>query len=416
MNFLVIHQNYPGQYKYLAPALVARGHRVVAIPLMNMEVSVNQGVEVVPYEADRSSAKTIHPWLMDFETKVIRADNCLRHCVKLSEDGFRPDAIIAHPGWGETLFLDELWPDVPIGTYCEFYYHAANSDNDFDPEFQKRDRGMGDRCRIRLKNINPDWYLAQMSKGISPTNWQASLFPNDARQNISVIHDGIDSNKLCPNPNIRLKLSDQRQLSRADEVITFVSRNLEPHRGFHTFMRCLPRLLKDRPKAQVLIVGSEGKGYGAAPPAGQTWRQVLEAELKVAAPAMDWSRVMFLGKIPYDQFVAVLQLSVVHVYLTYPFVASWSLVEAMSVGAAIVASDTPPVMEFIQDDETGVLTDFFDHDALVAKISMLLDDAKLRSRLGASARRAVISRYDLQSVCLPQQIEWCESLVSSSAE
>lgn len=412
MNFLFIHQNFPGQFKHLAPALVSRGHRVVAIPLKGGEPRVESGVEIRPYTANRGTSEKIHPWVQDFETKIIRAENCLKHCQRLSEEGFKPDVIIAHPGWGETLFLQELWPDVPMGMYCEFYYHARGSDNDFDPEFSRKGQGLDERCRIRLKNLNPDWYLAQMSKGICPTQWQASVFPTKTRSDIEVIHDGIDSVKLCPNPNIQVTFSEGHKLSRNDEVITFVSRNLEPHRGFHTFMRALPNLLASRPSARILIIGEDAKGYGAAPPEGGTWRKFLEDELHASEPNIDWSRVWFLGRLPYDKFVAVLQLSRVHVYLTYPFVASWSLLEAMSVGAAIVASDTPPVLEFVTDNQNGVLTDFFDQDALVRHVCRLLDNPDLRHRLGTAARSSVIDRYDLKTVCLPKQLAWCESLLA----
>ena len=205
------------------------------------------------------------------------------------------------------------------------------------------------------------------------------------------------------------------ELAKSDEVITFVSRNLEPYRGYHTFMRALPHVLAARPQARVLIVGGNEVSYGAPPAAGQSWRQVLIREVRPLISDSDWSRVHFMGKLEHPQFVAMLQLSTVHVYLTYPFVLSWSLLEAMSCGCAIVGSDTAPVREVIHDGETGVLTDFFDPRALAARIGELLDDPGVRTRLGARARELATTRYDLQRVCLPQQREWVESLAAQHA-
>lgn len=412
MNFLFVHQNYPGQFKHLAPALARRGHRVVAIPLRKGEEQTESGVEIAPYFADRSSSQEIHPWVTDFETKIIRADNCLRHCIKLKEKGFTPDAIIAHPGWGESLFLKEIWPEAPLGAYCEFFYAPAGTDMDFDPEF-KTSTSIDDACRITLKNLNNLLHEGLMDSAISPTKWQASTFPKAVQQKITVVHDGIDTENCCPNEAAFIETQSLGRIAAGDEVITFVARNLEPYRGFHIFMRAIPHILANRPKARILIVGAEGKGYGAPPPDGTTWKKLLETELNASAPHLDWHRVSFLGTLPYAQFQRVLQVSAVHVYLTYPFVASWSLLEAMSSGAAIVGSDTPPVKEFIHDKETGVLVDFFDHRAVADAVCELLGDDPMKQRLGSAARKMMQDKYDLKSVCLPRQIQWSESLAQA---
>ena len=409
MNFLVVHQNYPGQFKYLAPALARRGHRVVAVPLQDAAARTEHGVEIKPYVADRSSSKEIHRWLSDFETKVIRGENCYRHCQQLASNGFKPDAIIAHPGWGESLFLKELWPEVPMGTYCEFFYAPAGTDINFDPEFP-RDDFQEESCRIKLKNLNNLLHEPLITSGISPTAWQASTFPESVRNKITVVHDGIDTSALTPKASAYIETTALGRLSKGDEVVTFVSRNLEPYRGFHIFLRALPRILRAKPNAKVVIIGAEGKGYGANPPEGITWKQKFQQEVAATQPDTDWSRVSFLGKLPYDQFKNVLKVSAVHVYLTYPFVASWSLLEAMSTGAAVIGSQTPPVQEFIEHNHTGVLTDFFDHNALADNVIELLNDPDRRVKLGVAARELIIDQYDLSSVCLPRQIEWAESL------
>lgn len=413
MKFLFIHQNFPGQFKYLAPALAQQGHTVVALTLQNVAATTWQGVHVVPYRVSRGTTPDIHPWVADFETKVIRAQACVQVALELRAQGVVPDAIIAHPGWGESLFLKEVWPQAKLGIYCEFFYHPCGTDVGFDPEFASEDAG--NACRLRLKNLNNLLHFEVADAGISPTYWQASTFPEPFRSKITVVHDGIDTDAITPNPRVSLTLNGTLTLTRQDEIITFVNRNLEPYRGFHIFMRSLPRLLQRRPRARVLIVGGNGVSYGAAPDPDRygglrTWREIYTAEVRPRISDADWARVHFLGRIPYQHFIALLQLSAVHIYLTYPFVLSWSLLEAMSAGCAIIASDTAPVREVIEHDQTGRLVGFFDAEALADAVCALLDDPAARQRLGANARSFVRQNYDLWTVCLPRQQAWVANL------
>ena len=408
MKILFIHQNFPGQFKFLAPALVQQGHEVVAMIMQKTDLEVWQGIKLVAYLPSHSSTPNIHPWVSDFETKTIRGDACYRAALKLKNAGFMPDVIIAHPGWGESLFLKDVWPESKLGIYCEFYYHAQGADVGFDPEFPTKDDG--EVCRLRLKNLNHLLHFEVADAGISPTHWQASTFPADFKSKITVIHDGIDTKIVAPNSNVTLTLNGNVTLTKQDEVITFVNRNLEPYRGYHIFMRALPALLKERPNAIVLIVGGDDVSYGARPDDGKKWKDIFIDEIRPAISIADWQRVHFLGTIPYESFIPLLQLSAVHVYLTYPFVLSWSLLEAMSVGCAIVASDTQPLHEAIVHDKTGRLVDFFDHQALAKEICQLLDNAKLRARLGKNARAFAIKHYDLQTICLPNQLAWVNQL------
>ena len=408
MKILFIHQNFPGQFKFLAPALVQQGHEVVAMIMQKTDLEVWQGVKLVAYLPSRSSTPNIHPWVSDFETKTIRGEACYRAALKLKDTGFIPEVIIAHPGWGESLFLKDVWPESKLGIYCEFYYHAQGADVGFDPEFPTKDDG--EVCRLRLKNLNHLLHFEVADAGISPTHWQASTFPADFKSKITVIHDGIDTKIVAPNSNVTLTLNGNVTLTKQDEVITFVNRNLEPYRGYHIFMRALPVLLKERPNAIVLIVGGDDVSYGARPDDGKKWKDIFIDEIRPATSIADWQRVHFLGTIPYESFIPLLQLSTVHVYLTYPFVLSWSLLEAMSVGCAIVASDTQPLHEAIVHDKTGRLVDFFDHQALAKEICQLLDNAKLRAKLGKNARAFAIKHYDLQTICLPNQLAWVNQL------
>lgn len=413
MKILFVHQNFPGQFKHLAPALAAAGHTVHAMTMAKVSVPVWQGVHLVPYAAARGSTPNIHPWVSDFETKTIRGEAAFRAALQMRQQGYQPDVVIAHPGWGESLFLKEVWPNAKLGIYCEFFYKASGSDVGFDPEFADSDPGHA--CRLRLKNLNNLLHLDVADAGISPTHWQASTFPESWRQKISVVHDGIDTQVLQPREDVSLTLNGHIKLTRGDEVITFVNRNLEPYRGYHTFMRALPDLLARRPNARVLIVGGDDVSYGARPPNGKTWKSIFLEEVQAHLPAPALSRVHFLGTLPYEQFVPLLQLSTVHVYLTYPFVLSWSLLEAMSVGCSIVASNTQPLHEAIEDGVTGQLVDFFQPLELSKAVCALLDDSTTRSRLGIQARAFAQAHYDLRTKCLPAQLRWVDELAGSAS-
>ena len=391
------------------------GHRVVAMHINPGPPMA--GVQAVAYAPKAPPSGQAHRWLHDLEAKVHRGEAAYRAARQLQQNGFTPDVIVAHPGWGESLFLKDVWPQARMGIYSEFYYHAQGADMGFDTELSPAKED--DACRLRLKNANYDLHFPISQAGLSPTHWQRSVFPEPFRSKISVMHDGIDTQHIRPNADVTMTLGTRKGkllLTRQDEIITFVNRNLEPYRGYHIFMRALPAILKARPKARVLIVGGDGVSYGALPPASSSdagssakgWRQVFLDEVK---DDLDLDRVHFLGKIPYADFVQMLQLSTVHVYLTYPFVLSWSLLEAMSAGCAIVASDTQPLHEAIHHNETGRLVNFFDVAALTDEVCGLLQAAPERQRLGRNARAFAQAHYDLQTVCLPQQMAWVQGLL-----
>lgn len=411
MKLLFIHQNFPGQFKHLGPELVQHGHEIVALTPRATNAGQWQGISVIPYKIERRSTQGIHPWLVDFETKLIRGHACYDAAAKLRDQGYTPDVVIAHHGWGESLFLKDVWPNARMGLYCELYYRSGTPYAGFDPEFPS-DSPDHEALRLRIKNLNNRLHEEIMDLGISPTTFQANTFPENMRARITVSHDGIDTDMVAPKPNAQLDVGGGRILTRNDEVITFINRNLEPFRGFHVFARALPELLEQRPDAQIVILGGDSTSYGARPPKGKTWKTIFLDEVREKVPPGAWKRVHFLGRVPYPQYLATIQVSSVHVYLTYPFVLSWSLLETMSVGCAVVASDTAPVREVLQDGETGILVDFFDHNAITEQVSALLDDPARRARLGESARHFVQAHYDLKRICLPRQLEWVDQLAS----
>ncbi len=350
------------------------------------------------YENLTGPPQALFPPLIDLGDHVRRGLTVADLLLKLRASGFQPDAVIAHPSWGDFIFAQDIFPDAKRLAYLEYYYRPSDSDIDFDPEFAAPE---ADRRFTRLRNISNLLAFAGASQCVSPTAWQAGLFPTAMRDRIEVVHEGIDTNAAAPNSAARYKLPNGSKLTRKDEVITYVARSLEPYRGFHIFMRALPKLLARRPTAQVLIAGADSVSYGRRPPTGESWRKVLLRELD---DNVGMDRVHFLGTLTQQRFLKLLQVSRLHVYLTYPFVLSWSLLEAMACACPVLASRTGPVLEVIEDGKNGRLVDFFDAPGLVEAASALLDDEAERMRLGAAARETVVERFDFKTACLPRYL------------
>lgn len=402
MNLLFIHQNCPGQFKHLVRHYLKEGgHRVVFLSQPNPNRF--QGLERIDYRPARSVARESHAYLRSTEGAVLNGQAVVRECLKLKDAGFTPDVVIGHNGWGETLYIKDVWPDRPLLSYFEFFYSTSGSDMGFDPEFPN---SLDDKLRARTRNAVNLLGLHAADHGISPTRWQRDQYPEEWRSKITVQHEGVDTTVARPDPDAALKLGrDGLVLSRDAEVVTFSVRNLEPYRGFHIFMRALPEILRRRPKARVVIVGGDEVSYGRRPPDGRTWRQVLLEELR---GEIDMSRLHVLGRLPYDDYLRVLQVSQAHVYLTYPFVLSWGMLEAMSAGCLVIGSATPPVQEVIEDGRNGLLVDFFDREGIANRIDEVLDHPDRLADLRAAARRTIVERYDLETVTLPAYLRLIE--------
>lgn len=403
MNILFVHQNFPGQFRHLAPALAAAGHTVLAL---NFNGPSLEGITTSRYTVQRGTTPNAHPWVLDFETKMIRAEACARTAEELRQQGFQPDVIVAHMGWGEGLLLKHVWPKARLLGYLEFFYKLEGADVGFDPEHSTL--GWESASRIQIKNAGNLLGLEAIDWGLSPTRWQKHTHPKWIRDRVSVIFDGIDTQAVAPNPGVKIRLDPTGQeLSTEDEVITFVSRNLEPYRGIHSFLRALPEIQRQRPKAVTLIVGGDGVSYGAKPPDGTTWRTLYLNEVQ---DQLDLSRVHFLGTLPYANYLSVLQISSCHVYLTYPFVLSWSMLEAMSAGCLVVGSRTPPVEEVLKQGVNGLLADFLDPESIAKAVVYALEHPERMRTLRAAARATVVQGYDLRSVCLPRQMALVQAL------
>lgn len=394
MNLLFVHQNFPGQFRHVAPYMAARGHQVVALCQEREEAL--PGVRVVPYRLRRGNARDVHPLAREFETKVLRAEACALVAESLRAEGFVPDVIVAHPGWGEAMYLKAVFPQARLVCLMEFYYRVRGQDMGFDPEFPLPD--WREEARLQAKNANLLLAMEAMDVGVAATPWQAQVLPKWARARTQVLHEGVDTDEAVPDAMARVELPGRGvAVGAGDEVLTYVARNLEPVRGYHIFMRALPKILRERPQARVFIVGGDGVSYGAKPPEG-SYRQKY---LQEVGRELDPERVHFMGKVPRQVFLRLMQVSRCHVYLTYPFVLSWSMLEAMSCGALVVGSDTQPVRDVIRHGENGLLTDFFDVNALAATVSDALARPEAYMGLRAEARRTVVEGYDLRRVCLP---------------
>lgn len=401
MNLLFVHQGFPGQFIHILRALHKRGgYNLVGLGISEPSDELPESVKYFRYELTRGNQVGLHPWAQDLETKVLRGEPCAQKADELKKQGFVPDLICGHPGWGELLFLQDVWPSTPILTYQEFFYNPKGFDYDFDPEFQCNPTW--EQCApIRIKNANQLLNLELSTWSVSPTHFQRSSYPYNWQNKISVIHDGIDTSLASPAKSPKpLEILEGVFINPEEQLITFVNRTLEPYRGCHTMLRAIPQIQRLNPDAKVIIVGEEqGVSYGSECPNGQ-WKDVFLQEIE---GQYDIDKVIFTGKLDYSQYLCLLQLSKAHVYLSYPFVLSWSLLEAMSTGCAIVGSATDSVKEVIQHNQNGLLVNFFNPTALAESISELLNNREKAKQLGNEARKTILERFELNQ-CVEKQI------------
>ncbi|MFZ5775638.1 MAG: glycosyltransferase [Thermodesulfobacteriota bacterium] len=391
-NILFLHPNFPGQFKWIAEALAAGGeYRVCALRERAPQAARgNDTVRIFEYEPPAALRETVHRYLQGMETAVRRGQQVARACAGLRKAGFTPDIIVAHPGWGDALYLKDIFPNTPLLCFFEYYYHASGADVGFDPEFPARP---DDALRLRTINALHLMMLEACDAGVCPTAWQKSLFPKAYHPKLTVAHEGINTELAKPDPAASFRMPGGPTVRAGDEVLTFVSRALEPYRGVHSFLRALPRVLAERPDCRVLIVGEEGQYYTPPPQDGISYKKRYLDEVKAG---LDMKRVHFLAPLPYGQYLKVLQVSKVHAYLTYPFILSWSFLEAMSAGCCVVGARVAPVREMLADGKNGLLVDFFDHAAIAQAITAGLGDGVDRKALGAKARATMRRRLDFQ--------------------
>jgi glycosyltransferase involved in cell wall biosynthesis len=401
MRVLFLHSNFPAQYRHIAVNLAQNPNNQVVFGTKNREINLS-GINKAIFEPSRDARPTTHPYVRPLENAVLHGQAVYKLSEQLKAKGFVPDVICGHSGLGLTLFVKDAFPNTPLICYFEWFYHARGSDSDFDPADPLSN---DDIARIRIKNSPILIDLYSCDYGLSPTLWQKKQFPQEFHNKISVLHDGIDTEYFQPKPDAKLVLPNL-DLSGVDEIVTYVGRGMEPYRGFPQFIESLAYVLERRPNCHIVIVGSDRVCYGRNLPDGSTYK-----ELMLKKVPLDLSRVHFTGSLPYGEYLKVIQASSVHVYLTRPFVLSWSMLEAMSTGCLVLGSDTPPVTEIIRDGENGLLFDFFSPKKIADRIDEVLDHPQRMERIRVNARKTVLERYALANL-LPQHIQLIQDVAN----
>lgn len=401
---MFLHSNFPGQFFNLAPAIgQQQGNQAVFITAR--EDVEFEGVKKVLFRQNRTSHKATHHYIHSVENTVSIGQAVYRAAAELKKDGFVPDVIIGHCGWGNTLFMKDLFPKVPVIGYFEWFFRSQGEDADFFGEQRTPEA----QCQMRTQNASLLTELYSCDYGITPTRWQHSQFPKEFQKKIQVLHDGVRTDYFKPFPGRKVVLPQLKlDLSEVDELVTYVARGMEPCRGFPQFMEAISLLQRRRPRCHVMILGQDRVAYGSPRSDGKTYKQVMLETLP-----LDLSRIHFTGLLPYYQYAQVLQASSAHVYLTRPFVLSWSMLEAMSTGCLLVASDTPPVREFIQDGENGVLVDFFSPEKIAARLEEALEDRINTKALREKARQTIVEGYSVQHI-LPAQLRLLQEAAGRS--
>ena len=409
MRILFVHANYPAQFRHLSHHYASSAHHEVIFLSQGKEWTApsNEKINLQRYQLGRDpQGELCHPYLKRFESAVLMGQACLREAIKLRQGGFKPDLIVGHSGFGSTLFLKEVWPEARFLGYFEWYYRTNGSDVGFG---EKDPVSPDTACRVHTYNAPILMDLGLSDRALCPTRWQAQQFPPLLRERLDVIFDGINTKLFRPLTQAEGKtgliLSNLRVPSDVP-LVTYTTRGFEPYRGWPQVAEGLSLLMKRNPQVQVLLVGSDEVAYGAARGDGRSWRQWALDTFE-----FDHNRLHWLPPLQYDDYRKVLQQSWVHVYWTIPFILSWGLMESLSSGCAVVASDTPPVREVISAGKQGLLVDFFDTEGLAARVDELLTDPNRRQSLGKKARQTILERgYDLES-CLKQQLKLVDSLM-----
>ncbi len=401
MKILCLHPCFPGQFKHLIPKLLERGDLVWAIRKPGYSnTQIDPALKVFSYKLKRGNGKDVHPLVLETESKVLRGVAVADVACRLRDEGLLPDLILGHPGWGDMLFMSDVWPEVPQLHYLEFFHGVPGTDHDIEDRYTTKN-SIFEAQRTRMKNANLLLNLDSMDLGWTPTQFQKSVFPEWVQSRTSVIHDGIDTNWLIPNEHALLPLPNGNYLRVGDPVVTFINRTFEPYRGIHIFLEAIHRLQQKIPSVHTVLVGADiaDVSYGARRSDGRGWLSALMSDM---TDSIDWSRVHCLGTVSHDRLLQVYQVSSAHVYLTYPFVLSWSMLEAMSCGCLLVGSSTSPVEEVLQDGQNGFLVDFQDSAGLANILETAIHKPHQMSTIRKNARITAF-QYDIRQ-CLRKQL------------
>lgn len=396
MNILFLHRSFPGQFKYLASEL-AKDNDVIFIT--NSQLYEIDGVKKIIYSPEPFSVDDVY--FKPYKSAIEQGKAAAKLALELKSKGWIPDVIYGHSGWGPTMFMKDIFPDVPLLCYFEWFQNADGADTGFGGAIINEYQRAGLRCANSQVLI--DLYTCDC--GISPTLWQKEQFPKEFHNKIEVIHDGIETDFFKPDDSAAFLIKDKNlTLTAKDEVITYATRGMEPYRGFPQFMEAVEKLQKLRPNAHFIVAGEDKVFYRGKLEEG-TYKELMLNNLDI-----NLDKIHFVGPLPYIDYLKLLQISSLHVYLTVPYVLSWSLLEAMSVGCCIVASNTAPVLEAIKDNYNGLLTDFYDIDSMISKIEYALNNQSKMDEIRENARKTVLNDFNLVD-CLSKQIDYIKKAI-----
>lgn len=399
MNILFLHRDFPGQFKYIAPAIAQNPLNLVLFITAEDKIPSVAGINKLVYKVP-NAAKQCHQFAKTFEENVLHGRAAAEIGVAMKQKGIIPDIIFAH-SWGLGIFMKDVFPDVPVLNYFEWFWNAEGAVVGFDGKQLTTDK----KAELRASNAQTLIDLCSCDSGITPTEWQKNQFPKDFHNKIKVIHDGVDTEICKPDANATFFIPDKNlTLTAQDEVITYATRGMEPYRGFPQVMEAIEKLQKLRPNAHFIIGGEDRVCYGEKLSHG-SYKQMMLKKLD-----LDMSRIHFVGGLTFNDYLKILQISSVHIYSTMPFVLSWSILEAMACECCVVASSTAPVLEVVEDNKNGLLFDFYNVDELVEKVEFALNNPTKSTEIRKKARQAVLDKYELKD-CLAKQLEYMQSLI-----
>lgn len=388
LNILFMHSSFPGQFKYLSLYLSRMQHHRVTFITGDQNLEL-EGIDKIIYRPEQTISSNSHRLLQYYEKAIVVGDAAASEALKLREQGYKPDVIYGYSGSGVTLFIKDIFPDVPLISFCEWFLNADGPEAAFDEYLCDAD----DRIKIRCAYSGMLSDLCFCDSAVTSTHWQKRQFPEMFQRKINVIHEGIDTDTCKPDFGAEFYIRDKHLvLGSGDEVVTYGTRGMELYRGFPQFMEMVSKLQKKRPNVHVVVAGEDATFYGP-PRCGDTWKEIMLKKFDY-----DMNRLHFVGTLPFSEYIKLLQISSVHVYLTYPYILSWSVLNAMATGCCVVASDTPPVLEVMKDNINGLLVQFHDVEQLTQKVEHVLNHRDQMKRIRYNARQTVLEHFDIRNL------------------